>query len=300
MPLQNKMPDAESKKCANALLRILDPEVCWADFLQGQMSACTDVVIQEEEDEIAAPAAEQPELSALDALKADFNKATGALLELLLELMQGKHMDDCRSLSQDNVKLSHAVSEAAQAAQKEQKGCETKPLEFIKCLCLVVQSFDTSTKSVSISASLPAQSLIQTLTPSGSTEEEVVARERVWKQVQAERRKFITFSVVSKLAKDTLQAALRGSGKVWSHSGQLNSSHRLIFASADLATETGDEPWMQPSPPQAAQWNSVAEFAISLTGPTDFCLLCDGRMREVRRIHVACLHNHAAMHHQIC
>ena len=141
MPLQNKMPDAESKKCANALLRILDPEVCWADFLQGQMSACTDVVIQEEEDEIAAPAAEQPELSALDTLKADFNKATGALLELLLELMQGKHMDDCRSLSQDNVKLSHAVSEAAQAAQKEQKGCETKPLELIKCLCLVVQSF---------------------------------------------------------------------------------------------------------------------------------------------------------------
>lgn len=288
------MPEADGKKFADALLRILNPQVCWTDFLQSQMAACTDAAIQEDDDPIAAAAAEQPELSTLDTLKADFNKATGALLELLLELMQGKHMDDCRLLSQENVKVSSAVSEAAQAAQaahKEQKANETKTLELIKCLCLVVQSFDTSTKSVSINTSLPAPSLIQSLIPSGSTEEEALARERVWKQVQAERRKFITFSVAAKITKDSLLAALRGSGKVWSHSGQVNMSHRLIFASADLITETGSEPWMQPSPPPAAQWTAVAEFATSLTGPTDFCLLCDGRMREIRRIHAACLQN---------
>eukprot|EP00435_Cladocopium_sp_Y103_P014364 s1151_g3.t1 len=279
-PLKDKLPDAESKKCADALSRILDPDVCWTDFLQGQMPDCTTLVMQEEDEKLAAPAEETPELSKFEALKADFNKATGAMLELLMNLMQGKYMEDCKLLSQENTKLSHAVAEAAQAVQREEKGGEKKPLELIKCLCLIVKSFDTNTKSVSIANSLPAQSLIQTLTPSGSTEEDALGRERVWKQVQAERRKFVTFSVVPKLTKESLQSALRASGKVWSHSGQLNSSHRLIFASADLATEDGAEPWLQPSPPQAAQWNAVAEFAVSLTGPTDFCLLCDGRMRE--------------------
>ena len=122
------MPDAEGKKLADALLRILDPEVCWADFLQSQLSACTDVVIQEEEDEIAAPAAEQPELSALDTPKADFNKATGALLELLLELMQGKHMDDCRSLSQDNVKIVTCGLWSCPSCSERAKGLWDKAL----------------------------------------------------------------------------------------------------------------------------------------------------------------------------
>ena len=273
-PLCNKLPEAESKKCQTALDRIFSPELCWNDFLQKQHECKEGDIVHEDDLDDAAPAAEALEdTSAIDALKAEFNKATGGMLDLLLDLMRGKYLEDCRSFSQEQQKVAQAVSSAA-AAEKN----ATSDLELVKCLCVVVHAFDTSTKSVSISATTPAPSLIQ------SSEEDSLARERIWKQIQGERRKYVTFSVCAKVTKDALNQAFRACGKVWGHSGQLNTSHRLLFASADLMVEDATEPWTAQAAPAADAWTAVSEFCSNTTGSTDFSLLCDGRMREVRRI----------------
>lgn len=225
------------------------------------------------------------EAGKLNVIKAEFNKATGSLLELLVDLMQGQFLDDCKKLAAENVKIAKVVAEAASGAHGDEKSPH-QSLKLISSLYLVVQAFDTNTNSVSLATTLPSQSLIESLVPTSSTEQDAALREMTWKQVQGERRKFVTFSVVPKYTKDALNAAFRNSGKVCAHKGALNTSHRLIVASADMVTEASDQPWLSLSPPSSETWKAVAEFGVSLTGSTDFTLLFDGRMREVRRIHV--------------
>ena len=128
--------------------------------------------------------------------------------------------------------------------------------------------------------------LIQTLGADNLKDEEAEARNRVWKQVQNERKKYVTFSCPKGYGKDNLIAALKASGKVYTFSGQLNSNHRLFCGSADLLQEGGDEPWMNSTEPKADSWKGICDFMGSLTGSTDFCILFDGRMRSIRRISV--------------
>ena len=288
-PLLQKLPEQESQKCASIITNIGNPEKCWLDFFVPEASEAG--VFQEDDEdqeEVLCAIGE----SKLNSLKGEFNKATGSLLELLVELMRGRYLADCRKLAKDNVKLAKAVSEVAvQAvpADGEEDSSSCSSLGFVKAMFLVVQAFDTSTKSVSLAAPLPTPSLVQCLNPSTSLEQDAADRERAWKQIQAERRKFVTFSVVPRYAKDALNSAFRNSGKVWAHKGDLNTSHRLVIGSADLVAETSQEPWLTPSAPAAETWKAVAEFCIGLTGTTDFTLLFDGRMREIRRIHAPCL-----------
>lgn len=286
LPLKDKLPEIEAKKCHDAIRTLLDPRKVWSQFLETECQQ-HGLLIKEEDDEDRATAAPAEETSALDTLKAGFNRATGLMFDLFFGLMRGKYIDDCRTLSSQNVKLSKAVSDAARSSQDDNKS-EPAVTELVKALCLVVQSFDANAKSVAISTAAPAPSLISTLNSNGDGGEDAAERERVWKLVQGERRKYITFSVVSKYSKDALNHAFRQCGKVWSFTGQLNSSHRLIIASADLIEENQAEPWLNLSPRKADVWKSVAEFCLGVTGSTDFSLMCDGRMREARRIQVPC------------
>lgn len=289
IPLKDKLPEVEGKKLDAAIGSLVDPRQCWSRFLEADRAG--DGLLIKEEDDLEAepaPAAPAEDTSPLDTLKAEFNKATGSMLDLILDLMRGKSLEDCRTLGAGNLKLPQAVSDAAKNLQGDNKS-ETSVTELVKAVCLVVQSFDTNAKSVSISAAAPAPSLITTLNSNADGGEDVADRERIWRLVQGERRKYITFSVVPKHSKEAMTNAFRQCGKVWSFSGQLNSSHRLITASADLMPETSAEPWLNFSPPATDVWKSVAEFCMGVTGSTDFSLMCDGRMREMRRIHAPCL-----------
>lgn len=289
-PLLQKLPEQEAQKCATVVANICKPEQCWLDFFVPEASEAG--ILQEEgEEQEEAPAAILG-ANKLNSLKAEFNKATGALLELLVDLMRGEYLADCRTLAKENVKLAQAVSEVAVQAvpaddQQDSSSCSS--LGFVKNLYLVVQAYDTNTKSVSLAAPLPTPSLIQSLNPSISSEQDAAGRARAWKQVQSECRKFVTFSVVPKYTKEALNSAFRNSGKVWAHKGDLNTSHRLIVGSADLVTETSQEPWLTPSAPAADAWKALAGFCMGLAGNTDFIFLFDGRMREIRRIHAPCL-----------
>lgn len=278
-PLMQKLPEQESKKCATIVESIRNPMTCLAEFFLTE-SAESGIVREDEEDaDVAAPVA----AGKLNTVKAEFNKATGSLLELLVDLMRGQFLDDCKKLAAENLKIAKVVAEAASGAHADEKSPQN--FKLISSLYLVVQAFDANTKSVSLVAALPSQSLIESFIPTSSTEQDAAVREMTWKQVQAERRKFVTFSVVPKYTKESLNAAFRNSGKVWAHKGALNTSHRLVIGSADMVTEASDQPWLNFSPPSAEIWKAVAEFCVALTGSADFALLFDGRMREIRRIH---------------
>ena len=150
-PLLQKLPEQESQKCASIITNIGNPEKCWLDFFVPEASEAG--VFQEDDEdqeEVLCAIGE----SKLNSLKGEFNKATGSLLELLVELMRGRYLADCRKLAKDNVKLAKAVSEVAvQAvpADGEEDSSSCSSLGFVKAMFLVVQAFDTSTKFGSVS-----------------------------------------------------------------------------------------------------------------------------------------------------
>jgi hypothetical protein len=151
--------------------------------------------------------------------------------------------------------------------------------------------FDGHSKSISPSNAAPAPSLLTVLTAEGKLDHEADAeRDRHWKMIQSERRRFVSFGIPKSWSKESLLASFRASGKVFAHSGQLNSNHRLICASADLLFEHGDEPWATPSVPPPNLWKEILAFmGSSATGPADFVMAFDGRMREMRRLSAAWL-----------
>eukprot|EP00438_Fugacium_kawagutii_P000049 Skav202750 [mRNA] locus=scaffold3516:24380:31633:+ [translate_table: standard] len=286
IPLKDKLPEAESKKLDAAIGSLIDPRQCWTKFLETERAR--DGLIIKEEDE-AEPEPASAETTALDSLKGDFNKATGSMLDLFFDMMQGKYLNDCRKLGAENVKLAQLVSEAANHSQGDSKS-ETAPCELVKAICLVVQGFDTNAKSVSITAAAPAPSLIATLNSNADGGDENADRERIWKLVQGERRKYITFSVVPRYSKDALNNVFRQCGKVWSFTGQLNSSHRLIIASADLLSETSSEPWLNYSSPAPEVWKT--EDAVLSQPQTEEIFLiysggCPPRAGRARKVPLA-------------
>lgn len=148
----------------------------------------------------------------------------------------------------------------------------------MKQIRLIAQQFDGNSKSVAVSTSAPAPSLLNSLTSHGTDVPDADGeRERRWKTVQGERKRFVSFSVPKTWTSDGLGGAFRSAGKVFNHSGTLNSSHRLIVASADLLHEEGDEPWLSLQSPASNLWKDIVTFCSSASGNTDFVmLLMDG------------------------
>ena len=280
-PLIEKQPETEKALILDALAKIKQPMTCWTEFLEGNEQSAADDEPEEPEEEV--------QLTAMETLRSQFSKPMGALLDLCLDLVRGRYLEACRDLSMQQEKLGKLISQEANPSKSgEEPTAMSKELKgMIHILVIVVQGFDTTMgKSVSLSTSLPAPSLINSLGNSSPTDEEAEARSRIWKQVQAERKKFATFSVPKAWSKDGLLACFRQSGKVYTHTGQLNSNHRLILASADILVENGTEPWLVQSVPENAKWKEILDFLSSMNGATDFCLAFDGRMREIRRLHV--------------
>ena len=128
-PLLQKLPEQEAQKCATVVANICKPEQCWLDFFVPEASEAG--ILQEEgEEQEEAPAAILG-ANKLNSLKAEFNKATGTLLELLVDLMRGEYLADCRTLAKENVKLAQAVSEVAVQAVPSRR-----PARFIKLFLL--------------------------------------------------------------------------------------------------------------------------------------------------------------------
>ena len=257
------------------LAKLRDPMCLWNEFLKGASGGAKAEVVGEDDEDITEYTGFEGANGPLEAWKQKFNKTTGQLLDFVFDLMQGKFLDDLRELCKQNEKFAKIMAMAKDDSEK------FKGYDLLTQISIVVQAFDTGAKSVPIAASVPAPSLLRSLDGSDQAEE---ARGAAWKQVQQERKKFISLSTMVKCSKDALNTAFRQSGKVWSHTGTLNASHRLVTAAADLLSEAGNqEPWLSPTSPPKDMWTSMCEFCAALTGPTDFALCLDGRMRESKR-----------------
>ena len=273
-----RLPEADADKAAKVLDELLDPCSCWDKFLRpGDKSSLPDCFheddVEDEEGVVIVPA------GPMASVKESFNKATGMLFDLLLELVSGKHLADCQHIAAQPAGLVKALAEV-------QGEHADDAVELLKQLHLITTLFEGhATKSVSASTAVPAPTLLSQLTATGgSTAEADLERERAWKTVQSERRKLASFSVPRAMTKDAFLASFRGCGKVFAHGGVLNTSHRLFVASADLLVEQGEEPWAMASVPPQALWKEMVGFmAATASGPADFIMAFDGRMREVRR-----------------
>ena len=277
------MPETDAQKCADVIDKIRNPLTCWKLLMETTSEVGESEAVPEHEGANAHTDVCQSEL---EKFKSGFNRATGSLIELLAQLMMGHHLEDCKELAKSEVKISEAVSQAVRNSHQSQQSSDSVT-DLIKTLCTVVQSFESSHKSIvsGTSSSCPAPSLLSTLNAAGENEDTAAKREHVWKQVQAERRKWVTFSIPkSYTSKDHLSSSFRSCGKVFGHTGQLNANHRLIVASADLLSESATEPWIQQSQPDKTAWKAISDFSSSSSGATDFCILFDGRMKEVRKM----------------
>ena len=276
-----KLPDTERVKVSKVIADLRCPVTCWENFLHEADSDQGAVGEEDLEMEDAARAVPQSKIA---QVKENFNKSIGMLLDLLLELMSGKFYKDCCRLASGEDGLAKALTQAqnsAEAANNEAASCS-----LITQLKVIVEKFDNTNKSVGPSSAAPAPSLLASLASVGDSPaaEEIAERERQWKVVQTERRKFVSFSVPRAVTKDALLGAFRSCGKVFSHKGSLNSSHRLVCASADLLTEDGTEPWSTPTKPLEDKWKEICNFTSCMSGTEDFIVVFDGRMREVRRM----------------
>ena len=278
-----KLPQTDKVKLEKIMADLRCPVRCWELFLHeadADQAPIGEDDLDMEPDEAPRPVPQ----SKIGAVKEGFNRAIGMLLDLLLELVSGKYYKDCCTLASGDDGLAKALT-VAQSAEEAEKD-EAASCSLINQLKIIVDKFDNSTKSVGASSAAPAPSLLQSLArvSEGETPDDTAERERQWKLVQAERRKFVSFGIPAKVSKDGLLHALRNSGKVFTHKGTLNSSHRLICASADLMAEDGTEPWAQQTSPADGTWKEICAFANALSGPEDFVILFDGRMRNIRRL----------------
>ena len=271
--LCGKLPEAEKAKLDEVLNELSDPQVCWAKFLSEGYTK-VDGPIDEDDDADQVDCAELPQ-TYLASVKEKFNKATGSMLDLLLQVMSGKFLQDCRSLATATTTFAQALAVAADG--EGQDNCE-----LVKQFQVVLMQFEGNSKSVvALTGSVPAPSLLSSLNSTEDADE--ADRARQWKSVQAERKRFVAFSVPAAWTKDAILAAFRGSGKVFSHKGSLNTAHRLISAAADLVKEDTSEPWSTQCAPTKTMWEEISNFCGGVGGSEDFIMIFDGRMREVRR-----------------
>ena len=267
-----KLPLPEQSKFASVCSEMLDPVTCWAKYLEALFKAESTQALNEEDLDLeVAGGGPTTECDLLAETKKAFNKPTGMLLDVLLKLMRGVYLQDCRKLASDGF-------------YKAMDGSAKDQCDLVRDLQVIVEHFEGSQKSVSLTTQVPELGLLQGLRAQGADAESAEDREGHWRTAQGERKKYINLSVPKSWSREMMTAAFRSSGKVYSHSGTLNASHRLICASADLFQEEGEAPWSIQSKP-GKDWAGLVEFAASCSGSCDFVMLFDGRMREIRRMH---------------
>ncbi len=84
-------------------------------------------------------------------------------------------------------------------------------------------------------------------------------REDAWKQAQASRKKFVIFGMCRYTRHQDIQTFYEKQASVYTHNGKVGESHRLFVLSADLFTETQEQPWaMTPT------WSETAAKATAV------------------------------------
>eukprot|EP00435_Cladocopium_sp_Y103_P068444 s259_g31.t1 len=285
--LAAKLPQADANKLNPVLETMVDPDKCWNQFLKPEEK---DKVALVNEDDNGEDSDIEVPMGKIGELKEQFNKATGMLLDFLARVMSFKFLSDCKDLAGASGGLTKALQVAEDMAVEGTSDVVVTAL--VKEIRVITQMFDGHAKTISAipGCAAPAPALLVQLTGDAETAEDEGERQRQWKGVQSERKRFVTLSVPKSWDQNGLQTAFRAATKVFSFNGNLNASHRMIIASADLFDQEVEQPWQGPAKPNVAEWSEVLAFASSMSGPCDFVFVFDGRSRDIRRLSVSGQH----------
>jgi hypothetical protein len=137
-------------------------------------------------------------------------------------------------------------------------------------------------------SSLPAPSLRELVRQhSDGADPKAAEAERadVWKRAQAQRKKLISLGVVKDSTKAVgFQECLKKKGGDASKFvGKLGEEHRMFVASADLVSQSGADPWIKPSIPDAKDFDAMLTFLSGSRGVGDITCGFDGCIRSTRR-----------------
>ena len=99
LKLMSKLPEPERQKASAVVTDLLKPQTCWEKFVApGQKTTAESTSIQEDDVDMEENMISVPQ-GPLATVKESFNKSTGALLELLLDVMCGKYYSDLQELA---------------------------------------------------------------------------------------------------------------------------------------------------------------------------------------------------------
>ena len=229
--------------------------------------------------------------SKLAALIADFGGSKGAQLlpESLVSLYNNEHEASLKTLATMGPAgfSKHMMGEGTPTDLSKQL-CES--MRFIAAVSGQVVSADDAAAP----APGPRQLGRMRSDPDrvASTAAQAQLRATIWKDVATCRARWCSLSVQKavgtagtagpKTPLEAYQSSLAAAGAVGTHRGILNDNHRLVLASLDLAVEAENQPRLQLKTAPEQLVENLAAFIKSLSGPTDFGLILDGRARENR------------------
>jgi len=220
----------------------------------------------------------------LDKLKEGLNKGGIKLVDFLFSLQDGAY--------DKSIKWAASQAHPLTAVQESD---DANIQDLSKDLREVIRLLSSSQQVVAIEAGAPPPPSLRQLarmrsdpTDMDRAEREKSERAETWTKAQAQRRKFVQFGRLkagggTKATTDAIAELFKKSGPVRNFKGVLKESHRAFIVSADLLSESADEPWNKHTAPKEADLGALLDFALQQSGPVDFVFAFDGRHRSSRR-----------------
>ena len=253
------------------------PSAVWTELLHdASLAEQAPAAVAEEEEPLASA-------SILDDLKNGLPKAGVALVDFVFGIFAGTYDGDCRIVATSGSSLALYMDEKREAA---------KPEAMISSMKEIMQGLNKScgTAVSSVEGAAPQPSFRALGRAVSDPEAETAAkaeRESVWRQAQAVRKRWATLAVPKIFSVDGITSSFKQCGPVWQFQGILNENHRLIVASADLASPFEAnvlEPWAAAPTVDETRWTDLMAFLKARSGPTDVVIIFDGGCRKARRI----------------
>ena len=258
------------------------PHQVWDDFLQTTTPTEAIEEMATEDRQSSNPAVE----SLKESLK--LNKPGCILMDLMVDVFSGTHDSDFKSIATAEITiLADALN--LQSSDKDAKhGGKFGHTAREVYRGLVMTAGKAISANTDEAPAIGGRALQRLLSdPENVAEQESVQAERngIWRQAQGCRKKFVTLSTLKAKTLDAMTSALRVCGPVYKFNGNLNESHRLFVASADLIADGAAEaaPWSTLSPPSADYYKAMMAFLKAQNGQKDFIAAFDGRMKECRK-----------------
>ncbi len=109
-------------------------------------------------------------------------------------------------------------------------------------------------------------------------------RAEYWRKAIAMRKKLVTIQLVSNPRCEASWKEALKKTPASNFKGKVNEKHRVFVLSCDLLTQTGKEPWVIMSEPDAKIVEETIKFMKGSKGDADVLMGFDGCQRKMRRV----------------